>query len=105
MADISCYEEGIKAEEMGFDIVSTTLSGYTAYTAKYLDQYRPNLELIAKLSTTLKIPVIAEGRIWDPQDAINSLEAGAFAVVIGSAITRPHLITKRFVESISSFSD
>ncbi|MFU0783122.1 MAG: putative N-acetylmannosamine-6-phosphate epimerase [Thermoanaerobacterium thermosaccharolyticum] len=97
MADISTYNEGIEAEKVGFDIVSTTLSGYTDYSPK-IDG--PDFELIEKLSKVLKIPLIAEGRIWTPEEAIKALELGAYAVVVGTAITRPQEITKRFAESI-----
>ncbi|MGF7396391.1 N-acetylmannosamine-6-phosphate 2-epimerase [Thermoanaerobacterium thermosaccharolyticum] len=97
MADISTYNEGIEAENLGFDIVSTTLSGYTDYSPK-IDG--PDFELIEKLSKALKVPLIAEGRIWTPEEAIKALELGAYAVVVGTAITRPQEITKRFAESI-----
>ena len=43
-------------------------------------------------------PVILEGRIWEPQEVTKAFELGAHCVVIGSAITRPQLITKRFVQ-------
>ncbi|HHV75171.1 MAG TPA: N-acetylmannosamine-6-phosphate 2-epimerase [Thermoanaerobacterium sp.] len=97
MADISTYNEGIEAEKVGFDIVSTTLSGYTDYSPK-IDG--PDFELIERLSKVLKIPLIAEGRIWTPEEAIKALELGAYAVVVGTAITRPQEITKHFAESI-----
>jgi len=97
MADISTYEEGIKAYEMGFDLVSTTLSGYTGYS---LQQDGPDFNLIRELSRDIKVPLIAEGRIWDTDEAARALEMGAFAVVVGTAITRPQEITKRFADSI-----
>lgn len=97
MADISNYEEAIKAQELGADIVSTTLSGYTSYTKK-LDG--PDFELIERLQKDLKIPLIAEGRINSPEQAKDALSRGAFAVVVGGAITRPMEITKRFVEAL-----
>ncbi|AFK87303.1 MULTISPECIES: N-acetylmannosamine-6-phosphate 2-epimerase [Thermoanaerobacterium] len=97
MADISTYNEGIEAENLGFDIVSTTLSGYTDYSPK-IDG--PDFELIERLSKVLKVPLIAEGRIWTPEEAIKALELGAYAVVVGTAITRPQEITRRFAESI-----
>ncbi|MBE0070069.1 N-acetylmannosamine-6-phosphate 2-epimerase [Thermoanaerobacterium thermosaccharolyticum] len=97
MADISTYNEGIEAENLGFDIVSTTLSGYTDYSPK-IDG--PDFELIERLAKELKVPLIAEGRIWTPEEAIKALELGAYAVVVGTAITRPQEITKRFTDSI-----
>lgn len=97
MADISNLEEGIEAERIGFDIVSTTLCGYTDYT---LDKPKPNIELIKSLNDVLKIPIIAEGNVDSPENAVKCLDAGAWAVVVGAAITRPQLITKKFVNSI-----
>ena len=99
MADISNLEEGIEAERIGFDLVSTTLCGYTDYT---LDKPKPNIELIKRLKDALKIPIIAEGNVDSPDNAINCLDAGAWAVVVGAAITRPQLITKKFVDSIKN---
>lgn len=97
MADISTFEEGIDAYEMGFDLVSTTLAGYTEYSNKISG---PDFTLISRLSKNIKIPLIAEGRIWSPEDAANALKKGAYAVVVGTAITRPKEITQRFVTII-----
>jgi len=98
MADISTYEEGVNAFYAGADIIATTMAGYTDYTR---DRELPDIELIKKLVDKVSVPVIAEGHIETPEQAVKCLEAGAFAVVVGSAITRPQLITKKFVESIS----
>lgn len=98
MADIAQYNEGVNAKNLGADIVSTTLSGYTEETKNNPDC--PDFELCEKLSKDLKIPVILEGKIWTPQDVKQAFKSGAHCVVIGSAITRPQLITKRFLESI-----
>ncbi len=97
MADISTYEEGIKAQEFGFDLVGTTLSGYTPYSTQ---SDEPDFELLSKLTKKLKIPVIMEGKIWEPFQLEEAFKRKAYAVVIGSAITRPHLITKRFADKI-----
>lgn len=99
MADISTYEEGINAYNLGVDIVSTTMSGYTSYSGSIST---PDYELIKKLSKSIKIPVIAEGRVKSPEQLVECLEAGAFCVVVGGAITRPQDITKGFVEAIKS---
>ena len=99
MADISNYEEGIAAYNAGADIVATTLSSYTPYT---IQRERPDIDLIKRLADKVDIPVIAEGNIWTPEQAVECLRAGAYAVVVGGAITRPQLITQRFVEIISS---
>lgn len=97
MADISTAEEGLMCALLGADIVSTTLSGYTSYTLdKNNDE--PDFGLLEKLVKILNCPVILEGRIWTPEHVKKAFELGAHAVVIGSAITRPQVITKRFAE-------
>ncbi|MBT2289710.1 N-acetylmannosamine-6-phosphate 2-epimerase [Paenibacillus albidus] len=93
MADISILEEAVYAESLGVSCVSTTLSGYTAYSVK---QEGPDLELLQAAAARLSIPVIAEGRISQPAEVEAALDLGAYAVVVGSAITRPQLITERF---------
>ena len=98
MADISNLEEGINAWKAGVDMVGTTLSGYTSYTTK-LDG--PDYELVENLVNSIKIPVIAEGRIHYPEQAKKMLELGATSVVVGGAITRPLEITNRFIKAIS----
>ena len=98
MADCSTYEECIHAQEIGFDIVGTTMRSYTPYTKGIRI---PDFDLFKKLKEKLRVPFIAEGGIWDPSEARQAIECGAFAVVVGSAITRPQLITKRYAEAIS----
>lgn len=97
MADISTFEEAINAEKLGFDMVGTTLSGYTPYSTQSKE---PDFELLSKITSTLKIPVIMEGKIWEPHQVKESFDRGAYAVVVGSAITRPQLIAQRFSEAI-----
>ena len=100
LADVSTLEEGLVAAACGAGFVSTTLSGYTAYSP---DQPGPDFELIEQLVTALrpqKVPVIAEGRIATPELAVRALALGAHAVVVGSAITRPQWITARFMDAI-----
>lgn len=97
MADCSTFEECVEAERIGFDCVSTTLCGYTPYS---VNVEGPNIELIKKLVATLKIPVIAEGKVNTPEDLKAVLEAGAYCAVVGGAITRPQNIAKRFVDAI-----
>jgi N-acylglucosamine-6-phosphate 2-epimerase len=94
MADISTLEEALAAEKMGFDTVSTTLSGYTPYSPQC---EKPDYELIEKCVNALKIPVIAEGRISEVEHLEKILALKPHAVVIGSAITRPQLITAKFL--------
>ncbi|MFS0840633.1 N-acetylmannosamine-6-phosphate 2-epimerase [Paenibacillus sp. 1P03SA] len=97
MADISTVEEGLHAQEIGFDILSTTMSGYTPYSPQ---QEGPDFELIRELAAQAHIPVFAEGRIHTREEAIECFRSGAHTVVIGGAITRPQQITKRFVDFV-----
>lgn len=97
MADISTVEEGLNAEKEGADLISTTLSGYTRYT-KYTEG--PDFNLIKELSSSLSVPLMAEGRIWTVEHAKKALELGAHAIIVGGAITRPQEITRRFVKGI-----
>nr|WP_212698778.1 N-acetylmannosamine-6-phosphate 2-epimerase [Vallitalea pronyensis] len=97
MADVATLEEAIYAESIGFDLVSSTLNGYTEYT---MTSVLPNLDLVEAMTQSLSIPVIAEGGIWDYQDTRKALEKGAYAVVVGTAITRPQEITKKFVSAM-----
>lgn len=99
MADVSTLAEGIAAERLGADYVGTTLSGYTPYSRQ---QEAPDLALIEELSRAIRTPVVAEGRIWTPEDAAKAVEAGAAHVVVGSAITRPQLIAERYVHALSA---
>ena len=96
MADISTVEEGIKAQEAGADILSTTLAGYTLESSSS-PANEPDFDLLKELVNTTNLPVVLEGRIWEPYQVDKAFELGAHCVVIGSAITRPQLITKRFV--------
>ena len=97
MADCSNYEEGIRAAEIGFDLIGTTMNGYTSYT---LGAQLPNIDLMKRLVKDCGKPVIAEGGIWLPEQLKAALDAGVLAAVIGGAITRPMEITKRFVSAI-----
>jgi N-acylglucosamine-6-phosphate 2-epimerase len=97
MADISTLEEGIAAEEMGADLVATTMSGYTPYT-QHRRTMGADIALVAQLAQKVTVPVICEGRISSPEEARLALEAGAWAVVVGTAITAIDQVTAGFVE-------
>lgn len=99
MADISTLEEGFEAARLGFDLVGTTLSGYTPYSRQLKG---PDLELIAELAHAIDRPIIAEGRITTPADARAALERGALAVVVGTMITRPQVITAYFIDGMEA---
>ena len=97
MADIATVEEAIAAEEAGVELVASTMRGYTEET-EHVRVFQP--EFIAALVARLRIPVLAEGRVDTPQQAAEALRAGAHAVIVGTAITRPEVITKRFVAAL-----
>jgi len=97
MADISTYEEGLMAADVGVDCISTTLSGYTEWSPQ---KEVPDFDLVNRLSNRLSIPVVAEGRINTPELLEEAFAVGAFAVVVGSAITRPQWITSNFIRRL-----
>lgn len=101
MADCSDYQEAINASALGFDIIATTMCGYTSYTQ---GTKLPALELAQQLVDSIDKPVIVEGGISTPEDLKKALMTGAYAAVVGSAITRPMEITKRFAGAIADYS-
>ncbi|WP_055669030.1 N-acetylmannosamine-6-phosphate 2-epimerase [Desnuesiella massiliensis] len=96
MADISTVEEAVRAESLGFDYIGTTLVGYTDQS-KNLN----NFDVLEALVEKCKKPIVAEGNFDTPEKARKALDMGAYTVVVGGAITRPQLITKKFVEEIN----
>lgn len=98
LADVATLAEGLAAEAAGADAVAPTLSGYTGPGPAPKE---PDWALLEALLSHLKVPVLMEGRVWTPEDAAKALAIGAHAVVVGSAITRPQLITKRFAEAVA----
>jgi N-acylglucosamine-6-phosphate 2-epimerase len=101
MADISTIEEALMAEQSGADLVSSTMSGYTAYSPQVA---APDLELVSAMVARLAVPVMAEGRYLYPEQAREALQRGAYAVIVGGAITRPAEITARFAASLARVS-
>jgi N-acylglucosamine-6-phosphate 2-epimerase len=94
MADIASFEEGVAAADMGADFIGTTLCGYTSETRR---QTLPALALVEKLAIRLNLPVICEGGVTSPEQVRQAFDYGAFAVVVGAAITRVDQLVRRFV--------
>ena len=101
MADCGSFEDIQRALAAGCDIVSTTLAGYSGDRPK---TDGPDLELLRQAVDAADraggVPVICEGRVHTPADAKAALDAGAFAVVVGTAITHPTSITGWFVDAM-----
>ena len=98
-ADISTVDEGVMAESLGATYVATTLAGYTEETASPREA-GPDFGLIEALARRCTAPIIAEGRFDDAELAAEALARGAHAVVVGTMITNPREITKRFVAAL-----
>lgn len=98
MADIAEFNEAKEAYELGADIISTTLSGYTKNTENTPDT--PDFNLLQKCAKELKCPIILEGKTKDYKDVKHAFELGAYAVVIGSMVTRPHKIIEEFKKGL-----
>ena len=99
MADIATFQEGIMAAEAGADLISTTLSGYTADSPRLPG---PDLNLIKQLTAATSVPVVAEGRFHTPEELALAFHCGAFAAVIGKMITNPEFITKYFISRMNT---
>lgn len=99
MADCSTVEEAFYADALGFDFIGTTLVGYTEQSKEDRIEAE-DFKIIREIVAGVKHRVIAEGNINTPEKAKRVMELGVFSVVVGSAITRPQLITKAFVEKI-----
>jgi N-acylglucosamine-6-phosphate 2-epimerase len=97
--DISTFEEGIYSSRCGADIISTTLCGYTPQTS---DVKEFSFELLEKLVKNIKKPIIAEGKIHTKEDAAKILKWGCHSIVVGTAITRPEIITSWFVKELNN---
>lgn len=97
MADIATVEEGIRCEAMGFDILSTTLSGYTRETMS--DRREPDYHLVGELKQRTHCFVNAEGRIWEQAQLARIMEEKPDSVTIGTSVTNPMAITRRFLST------
>ena len=100
LADIDDLDSALAAQEAGADAVATTLSGYTGHEIPE----EPDIDLIEVLAREVDVPVIAEGRFTRPDQVSAAFSAGAWAVCVGTAITDPWVLTRRFLDSISRSS-
>lgn len=100
MADCSTVEEALHADELGFDFIGTTMVGYTEQSKN--DKIEANdFEILRTIISKAKHKVIAEGNIDTPEKVKRVIELGAYSVVVGSIITRPQLITKKFASALN----
>ena len=100
MADTATLADVKVANELGFDLVGTTMHGYTPET-KGQDIATDDFAYLKEVLACSKVPVIAEGKIDTPTKAKRCLELGCHTVVVGGAITRPLEIASRFVQAIN----
>jgi N-acylglucosamine-6-phosphate 2-epimerase len=96
MADVSTLDEGLAAADLGVDLISTTLHGYTQSTPNH---GRPAFSLLRNLARKASVPVVLEGRVHTPDELRRAFDLGAYAVVVGTAITNVEWLTRRFVEA------
>ena len=101
-ADVRNIEDALESIKLGADIVAPTFYRFDK-NAKSTDL--PDWEMFAHMCQVVKdrAIVMMEGKVWSPDDAIKAFHYGAYSVVVGSAITRPHLITQRFVDHVKGF--
>ncbi len=99
MADVATEAQGLAAADLGVDLIATTLSGYTEDSVRHPG---PDLTLVERLATGTRLPVLAEGRIRSANDVRQAFRAGAYAVVVGGAITGIDALVKHFVEATPS---
>jgi glucokinase-like ROK family protein len=98
MADIATLNEALAAAAAGADMIGMTLNGYTEETK---GSHGFSWPLLADLVRKIGRPIIAEGHISTPAEAKRAIQDGAWSVVVGSAITRPGVITARFVQAMT----
>lgn len=98
MADVSTLDEGLRARDMGADLVATTLSGYTGESR---GRPKPDLDLVEQLAGA-GVRVVCEGNVRGPKQAREALDRGAWSVVVGTAITDPLAVTSWFVHALGS---
>ena len=97
LADVATVEEARRAVSAGADLILTTLRGYSQET-EHIREF--DLEFVVELIREIDAPIVAEGRIATPEQAAAAIEAGAFAVIVGTAITRPDETTVKFAKAV-----
>lgn len=97
MADCGSLDDAKAAQDGGADILGTTLAGYTGERPK---TDGPDVELIDQVAAIAEVPLVVEGRVHTPAQAALAMQHGAFAVVVGTAITHPTTITSWFVDAV-----
>ena len=97
MADCGSLDDAKMAQDAGADILGTTLAGYTGERPK---TDGPDVELIDQVAAIAQVPLVVEGRVHTPAQATLAIQHGAFAVVVGTAITHPTTITSWFVDAV-----
>jgi len=98
MADCGGLDDARAAQDAGADVLGTTLAGYTGERPP---TDGPDLELIDQVAAIAEVPLVAEGRVHTPAQAARAMDHGAFAVVVGTAITHPTTITSWFVDAVA----
>ena len=101
LADISSVVEARAAADRGADAVSTVMFGRTPDTFESAGILENNLDLIREIAAEIDLPIFAEGFIWSPDDARSAIDAGAWGVIVGGAITRPRILTRLFGDAVS----
>ncbi|MBW4482608.1 MAG: N-acetylmannosamine-6-phosphate 2-epimerase [Tildeniella torsiva UHER 1998/13D] len=97
MADVDTLDNALKAIDAGADCVGTTLFGYTAETKT---EVPPGFDLLRAMVQQCSVPVICEGGIASPEQAKQAIDLGAYAVVVGTAITGMDSLVQRYVSAI-----
>jgi putative N-acetylmannosamine-6-phosphate epimerase len=100
-ADCATLEDAVSAARLGADYVSTTMAGYTPATL-HLKGDGPDFALLEAMVAAVPVPVIGEGRYWTPEEVRRGFDLGAHGIVVGTAITNPREVTRRFVRAVET---
>ncbi|MGH9328125.1 MAG: N-acetylmannosamine-6-phosphate 2-epimerase [Terriglobia bacterium] len=100
MADVATLDDGLRAVDLGADVIATTLCGYTRETRHCVG---PAFRLLEDLVRRVRVPIVLEGRVRTPEDLRRAFDSGAYAVVVGTAITHVAWLTRNFAEATPRF--